>query len=160
MGISKTSIGVTSCRFCWTISGQNVLIVVDAYSKWLEVKSLSTATTTTIEHLRSIFATHGLPKAYAMDNGTQFTSIQFETFMKNNGLQHIKTSPYHPASNRLAERAIQSFKENMKKSCSTESLETRLSRFLFWYRLTPHSTTGVSPAKLLLERIPCLGLRQ
>ena len=34
------------------------------------------------------------------------------------------------------------------------SIEERLSRFLFWYRLTPHSTTGVSPAELLLGRRP------
>ena len=74
--------------------------------------------------------------------------------MRNNGIQHIRSSPYHPASNGLAERAVQSFKENMKKSSCAESLKTKLSRFLFWYRLTPHSTTGVPPAELLLGRIP------
>ena len=88
------------------------------------------------------------------DNGTQFTSAEFEMFMRKNGIHHIRSSPYHPASNGLAERAVQSFKENMKKSSCAESLETRLSRFLFWYRLTPHSTTGVPPAELLLGRIP------
>ena len=109
------------------------LIVVDTYSKWLEVKALTAATlTATIEHLHSILATHGLPKAFVTDNGTQFTSAEFETFMKNNGIRHIKTSSYHPASNGLAERAVQSFKENMKKSSSTESLETRLARFFFF----------------------------
>ena len=141
--------------FAGPFQGKMFLIVVDAYSKWLEVKALTAATsTTTIEHLHSIFATHGLPKAFVIDNGTQFTSSEFEIFMRNNGIQHIKTSPYHPASNGLAERAVQSFKENMKKSSSTESLEIRLARFLFWYTLTPHSTTGVSPAELLLGRIP------
>ena len=33
-------------------------------------------------------------------------------------------------------------------------LETNLSRFLFQYRLTPHTTTGQSPAQLLLGRRP------
>ena len=42
----------------------------------------------------------------------------------------------------------------MKKSSDTESLETSLSSFLFWYRLIPHSTTGVAPAELLPGRIP------
>ena len=32
------------------------------------------------------------------------------------------------------------------------SLNTRLSRFLFKYRLTPHSSTGVSPAELMFGR--------
>lgn len=74
--------------------------------------------------------------------------------MKNNGIRHIRSSTYHPSSNGLAERAVQSFKESMKKYPSTESVETRLSRFLFWYRLTSHSTTGVAPPQLLLGRIP------
>ena len=41
----------------------------------------------------------------------------------------------------------------MKKSPS-DSLQTRLSRFLLQYRITPDSTTGTSPAELLLGRRP------
>ena len=44
-------------------------------------------------------------------------------------------------------------KEGLKKS-SKDSLQTQLSRFLFRYRLTPHSTTGVAPSELLLGRCP------
>ena len=87
------------------------LIVIDVYSEWLEVKPLTTATSAvTIEHLHSIFATHGLPKMFVTDNGTQFTSAEFESFMKNNGIQHVTSSPYHPSSNGLAERAVVSKK--------------------------------------------------
>ena len=51
--------------FAGPFQGKMFLVVVDAYSKWLEINSLTTATsTTTIEHLRSIFATHGLPKIF------------------------------------------------------------------------------------------------
>ena len=141
--------------FAGPFQGKMFLVVIDAFSKWLEVSPLSAATSTvTIQHLCSIFATHGLPRSLVTDNGPQFTSAEFEAFMKNNGIRHIKSSPYHPASNGLAERAVQCFKESMKKFPSTDSLETKLSRFLFWNRLTPHSTTGVPPAQLLLGRIP------
>ena len=51
----------------------------------------------------------------------------------------------------LAERAVQTFKTGLKKS-SPGDLERRLASFLFHYRTTPHSTTGTSPAKLLMGR--------
>ena len=75
------------------------------------------------------------------DNGSVFTSSEFESFLKNNGICHITSALYYPASNGLAERAVQTFKENVRKS-SGESIEIRLSRFLLTYRTTPHSTTG------------------
>ena len=71
--------------------------------------------------------------------------------MRQNGIQHIKAAPYHPASNGLAERAVQTFKAGVKKTI-VGTLEDRISRFLFAYRTTPHTTTGVSPAELLMGR--------
>ena len=134
--------------------GRMFLILVDAHSKWLEVKSVSSATTsTTVEQLRAIFATHGLPEMLVSDNGSVFTSAEFKSFIKNNGIRHATSAPYHPASNGLAERAVQTFKESMKKM-SNGSIETRLSRFLFTYRTTPHTTTGISPAELLFNQRP------
>ena len=130
------------------------LIVVDAHTKWLEVIPMSTTTTqTTVEKLRSIFATHGLPRILTTDNSPQFTSAEFQAFMKANGIRHIRSSPYHPATNGLAERAVQSFKEHLKRF-RDGSLEEKLAKFLAWYRLTPHSTTGVPPAELLMGRRP------
>ena len=87
------------------------------------------------------------------DNGAVFTSDEFEDFLKTNGVTHTRTAPYHPASNGLAERAVQTFKQGIKR-IQGGSLETRLSRFLFKYRITPHTTTGRSPAELLLGRQP------
>ena len=80
-------------------------------------------------------------------------SLEFGDFLKQNGIRHIRTAPYHPASNGLAERAVQTFKEGMKKM-SGGSVETRVSEFLARYRITPQTSTGVSPAELLLGRKP------
>ena len=82
-----------------------------------------------------------------------FTSAEFKDFTRNNRIRHVTSAPYHPASNGLAERAVQTFKESMKKS-SQGSIETRLFRFLLTYRTTPHTTTGTSPAELLFNRRP------
>ena len=94
--------------------GKMFLILVDAHSKWMEVKSVSAATSTqTIEHLRNIFATHGLPEMLVIDNGSVFTSSEFQDFTKRNGIRHVTSAPYHPASNGLAERVVQTFKEHI-----------------------------------------------
>ena len=105
------------------------------------------------DHLHMIFATHGLPKVLVTDNGSQFTSAEFKMFTQSNGVHHSFSAPYHPASNGLAERAVQSFKEHMKRM-ESGSLQEKLAKFLLWYRLTPHSTTGDSPAELLMGRRP------
>ena len=133
--------------------GKMILITTDAYSKWIDAQIVNTATASvTIEHLRTLFATHGLPEVLVSDNGTQFTSTEFEEFMRKNGIRHIRVSPYHPSSNGMAGRAVKTLKEGLKKCGNTESLQCRISRILFHYRMTPHSTTGVPPAELLFGR--------
>ena len=105
-------------------------IVTDAYSKWVEIKKTSSTTSTaTIQMLRTIFTHYGLPSTLVSDNGTCFTSQEFEDFLKVNGIQHIKTAPYHPQSNGLAERMVQTFKKGMKK-ISSGTVDTKLAQFL------------------------------
>ena len=134
------------------MEGKMFLLMMDAHSKWMEVHSTNSATSTaTIELLRKSFATLGLPEVVVSDNATAFTSSEFVEFLKRNGIRHVRTPPYHPASNGLAERAVQTFKEGFKR-LQDGSINTRISRFLFKYRLTPHSSTGVSPAELMFGR--------
>ena len=46
------------------------MVVVDDHSKWIEACVMSSITATkTIEQLRVIFATHGLPRKVVTDNG-------------------------------------------------------------------------------------------
>ena len=132
--------------------GEMFLVIVDGYSKWLDVHIMkSTTSTATIEKLREVFATHGLPRTVVSDNGPQFTSAEFAEFMVKNGIRHTKVSPYHEASNGQAERGVRIFKEDFEKM-EGGSTQSKLSRFLLRYRVTPHSTTGVLPAQLLMKR--------
>ena len=136
--------------------GKMFLVVVDAYSKWLEVCITSSSTSeTTIRLLRRTFATHGLPEHLVSDNGTQFCSEEFQNFMKANGVRHTKTAPGHPATNGLAERYVGFIKTQLKKNTKMNlNLEDRLQQILFTYRVTPHSATGETPAELLPRILP------
>ena len=130
------------------------LIVIDSYSKWLEVIPTSTANSKeTIKIVRSIFATHGLPEQCVTDNESPFTSIEFESFLQQNGIKQIRTSPYHPSSNGMAERMVQTFKNSMEKMKENKGdLSEKLQRWLFTYRITPQTTTGRTPSELLMGR--------
>ena len=81
------------------------------------------------------------------DNGSNFMSSEFKSFLQKNGIRRITSAPYHPSSNGLVERAVRTFKQGTKKQ-SDGTVDTKLNRFLPSYRITPQSTTGESPAQL------------
>uniref|UniRef100_A0A5S6Q0K3 RNA-directed DNA polymerase n=1 Tax=Trichuris muris TaxID=70415 RepID=A0A5S6Q0K3_TRIMR len=129
------------------------LVVVDAHSKWLEVIPMrNTVSTCVTKRLRGLFAIFGLPKAIVSDNGPQFVSEEFEAFCDNNNITHIKTTPYHPKTNGLAERTVCLFKNRIRASSDSMDIELKLQRFLFSYTNSIHATTGRTPAELLLGR--------
>ena len=49
------------------------------------------------------------------DSGPSFTSSTFKSFLAKNGIKHICTAPYHPSSNGLAERVVQTFKQSLRQ---------------------------------------------
>ena len=58
------------------------LIIVDAHSRWPEVIEMKTITAiSTIQELRRLFSAYGLPLQVVSDNGPQFISTEFKTFM-------------------------------------------------------------------------------
>ncbi|XP_046854150.1 uncharacterized protein K02A2.6-like [Xenia sp. Carnegie-2017] len=140
--------------FAGPVEGGMYLIVVDAKSKWMEVISMSSTTAAaTIQALRSLFSVHGLPEEMVSDNGPQFVAQEMKDFLKGNGIQMHLSSPYHPASNGEAERAVRTFKDSMKIRKNEEgSTGEKLARFLLGYRTTPHTATGCTPAEILMGR--------
>ena len=110
--------------------------------------------TNSITALRHIFSYFGLPEHLVTDNGTQFTSDEFQKFLRENDILHTHTAPGHPATNGLAERYVGEFKDKLGKIGDTgESVQAKLDRFLLTYRATP-TTLGKSPSKLLMNRQP------
>ena len=136
---------VYDIEYCSTAQHGNA----DGLSRLPVQGSYSTTSSKTIQVLRQLFAAYGLPQQLVTDNGPQFTSDEFSTFLKRNGIKHSRCTPYHPASNGEAERFVRTFKESMKAgSQGSISLAHRVQSFLLTYRSTPHATTGRAPCEL------------
>ena len=135
-------------------STSHLLVVVDYFSRWVEAIFLhKTDASHVIKSLESIFRTHGLPNIVRSDNAPPFSSREFKGFLEYLGIVHKKGVPYWPQSNGEVERC----NETLLKIVRIAEVESRdwkkeLSDFLFHYRVTPHTVTGLSPAELLMGR--------
>ena len=102
--------------FVGPVNGKMILIVIDAHSRWIEAYPTESATSSVvIELLQALFSQFGIPKVLVTDNGPCFVSEEYEIFMAKNGVKYITSAPYHPATNGLAERAVQTVKRGLKR---------------------------------------------
>ena len=123
----------------------NYLLIVDYYSRYIEVARLTRTTTSeVINHTKSIFARHGIPDTVISDNGPQFSCEEYKRFAKDYEFEHRTSSPYHPQGNGEAERAVKTIKNLLKK-------EDDPYKALLAYRSTPLEL-GYSPSELLMCR--------
>ncbi|GFS80832.1 uncharacterized protein K02A2.6 [Trichonephila clavipes] len=100
-----------------------------------------------------VFARFGLPRVLVSDNGSQFTSYEFQRFMHKNGVRHKTSAPFKPSSNGQAERYVATLKQSLRAMHKYEgTIQQKLSTFLMQYRKAPNVTTTLSPAILFLKR--------
>ena len=107
----------------------------------------STTSTVVMQCLHLVFARFELPDTLMSNNGPCFVGTEFEKFLMLNGFRHVTSAPYHPASNGQAEK-------KGVEMMQPASLPDKLAKFLFNYRTTRHTTSGVTPAEptLLMGR--------
>lgn len=140
--------------FAGSFLGKWFLVMIDAFSKWPEVRIVKDITAKTIiKEFRNIFASYGIPKILVTDNGRTFIAEEFKHFLKTCGIMPKCTTPYNPATNGQAERFVQTLKNALKRAdVNGNNLETKLEQILLQYRTAPHANTNVSPAELFLGR--------
>lgn len=96
-----------------------------------EAKTLRSPTTSSVtEFLNKLFSRFGLPATEISDNGSRFMSEQFAEFYRTNGIQHLRTAPYHPQSKCQAERFVNTLKRSLLKINEGENIAKPLQAFL------------------------------
>ena len=99
------------------------------------------------------FVTHGLPISLRTDNGPQFVSETFKSFLSENGIAHHRSTPLWPQANGEVERQNRSIMKRIRiEHASGRDWKQDLLRFIAVHRSTPNATTGVTPAELLYRR--------
>ena len=143
--------------------GWSLFAIVDQASRWPHIYTTkATDTTTIVSKLTNLFSIMGKPVQLISDNGPQFRSLEFQNFCREWNVEHRLCTPYHPQSNGEVERLFRTVKKVINTSFALGvDWQIPLEKFLLTYRNTPHSTTGETPANLLLgrqtnDKLPCL----
>jgi len=139
-----------------------ILKCVDLATRWPEAVALKKTTARiVIRELLEMFSRNGFPGTIVSDNGLQFMGKEFDSFCRENGISHTKTSVYCPESNGVVERFHGSLKNMVAKCGETKgSWPDVLPMALFFLRMTPHTSSGFSPFMLthgLTGPVPGLG---
>ena len=78
-------------------SAGHLLVLVDYYSRWVEVEVIRTSSSkTTIHYLDAQFAKHGMPKVLRTDNNSNLVSNEVEKYLKEMRIEHYYTTPPWP----------------------------------------------------------------
>jgi transposase InsO family protein len=133
-----------------------LLVAVDKFSKWIEAVPITNQeATTVVKFFESIVYRYGVPNSIITDNGTNFTSGEFQEFAKELGIKIKYASVAHPKSNGQVEKANGLICGGLKKrllrplKCAAGTWVEELPSVLWSLRTTPNLSTGYTPFFLL-----------
>jgi transposase InsO family protein len=133
-----------------------ILSMTDAATRWPELMAVTdVGALTTAKALHDMWiARWGPPDHLTSDQGTAFCNKVFEEFNKHYATNHIRTTPGHPQSNGLEERAHRALKDIIATTIREQGLRPTewldaLHSAARVMRATVHSSTGMSPHEAL-----------
>ena len=136
--------------------GRHYLVVGDRLSGWVEVLSATKGSNLSgaqglARHLRSFFATFGVPEELSSDGGPEFTAKSTEDFLKLWGVRHRISSASFPQSNGRAEVAVKTAKRLLMSNTgpSGDLDQDSFLRAMLQLRNTPDPDCHLSPAEIV-----------
>lgn len=139
---------------------QYILTMQDLLTKYSVAIPLKEATSSSIADAfsRHFLCIYGAPKAILTDQGANFLSAFMRNLTRQFGIQHFKTTAYHPQSNGSIERSHHVLMEYLKTQVDKEyKWDDYVHLAVFSYNTSVHEGTKFSPYELIfgkLARIP------
>lgn len=130
---------------------EHFLVCVDVYSKLIIVKSVrSAAADESMQLLDDIFQLYGFSATLVTDNGPLFQSERFLQFCMRRGIKLINSPPRHPASNGIAEKAVQTVKETLSyRQANKVLIQRSVEEINYALAFTASTVTGLAPASII-----------
>lgn len=134
-----------------------IIVAIDVYSRYVFAKGCTRATSNVITEFleKEIFYKYDTPEMLISDNGKQFVSDLFKTFLAEHKIRHFLVPFYHPQSN-----PVEATNKNIKTQLRAELLRRAehidwsgiLPRAVMQLNTTPRMPTGQSPHLLMFGR--------
>lgn len=128
-----------------------LLTTVDRFTRWPEAIPLPNIRTETIiaAFVSHYISRYGCPQSVTTDNGAQFLSGMWSSFLNSIGAQHIRTTPYHPQANGMVERLHRTLKASLKCAGPSSEWHQNLGLVLLGLRTSFKEDLKCSPSQLL-----------
>ncbi|KAK9739907.1 Integrase zinc binding domain [Popillia japonica] len=124
--------------------------VIDGFSKFIKLFPCKTTNTVeVIKHLKNYFNNYSQPFRIISDRGSCFTSKEFEQFVQERGIQHIKVATGTPKANGQIERSNRDIVPMIGKLCpDTNQWDTVIDQLEYALNNTTNRSTGKTPSIL------------
>ena len=138
------------------MGNRHILVVCDYFSKWVELLALLNIKAETVAErvVEDVFSRFGIPESLHTDQGKQFESGLFQELCRLLGIEKTRTTPYHPQSDGLVERANRTVQNVLAAYVSDHQgdWDCFLAQTQLAYNTSQHSPTGYTPYFLLFGR--------
>ena len=125
--------------------------IIDRYTRWPEAIPMADATASSCAFalLSQHIARFGVPEDVTSDRGPQFTSALWTALNTLLGVQHHRTTAYHPQANGIIERLHRQLKSALKARLVGPAWMDELPLVLLGLRSAPKEDLGCSPSELV-----------
>jgi len=136
-----------------------IMICIEHFTKHIELIALpeKAAKHTAHAFLSHVLSRFGACAEVITDQGTEWKA-DFDALLESCYIDHRVTSPNCPSSDGLAERAVQTIKQALRKLCEQSGSIRQWDVDMHWvalgYRCSPQASTRLSPYELLYARRP------